>query len=85
MTTEDLLLAELDKNHRKRTRRERWLTVWILTLGLVVALIVSYEFTAFDDDVRSIRCEQGDVVLVIERAGGNYERVECPAGSRVKP
>jgi hypothetical protein len=85
MTTEDLLLEELDRNHRKRTRRERWLAVWILILGLVVAAIVSYEITAADNSVNAIRCEQGDVVLIIERAGGVSERVECPAGASVKP
>ena len=78
-------LEELERNHRLRTLREWALIAAILVIGLVVALIVSYEITTSGDAVNSIRCEEGDVTLVIERSGGITERVECPAGASVKP
>ena len=78
-------LEELERNHRLRTLREWALIAAILVIGLVVALIVSYEITTSGDAVNSIRCEEGDVTLVIERSGGITERVECPAGAKVKP
>ena len=78
-------LEELERNHRLRTLREWALIAAILVIGLVVALIVSYEITTAGDAVNSIRCEEGDVTLVIERYDNVFERVECPAGAKVKP
>lgn len=78
-------LEELERNHRLRTLREWVLIAAILVIGLVVSLIVGYEITTAGDAVQSIRCEEGDVTLVIERDGGITETVECPAGAEVKP
>lgn len=78
-------LEELERNHRLRTLREWALIAAILVIGLILALVVRYEITSADDAVQSIRCEEGDVTLVIERSGGITERVECPAGAEVKP
>jgi predicted RNase H-like nuclease (RuvC/YqgF family) len=82
---EHMALEELDRDDRRRTRRERWLAASVLGIGVVVAMLTAYEVTSIDNDVRSIRCEQGDVVLILERSGGGSERVECPAGASVKP
>lgn len=78
-------LEELEWNHRLRTLREWALIAAILVIGLILALVVRYEITSADDAVQSIRCEEGDVTLVIERDGGITETVECPAGASVKP
>lgn len=78
-------LEELERNHRLRTLREWALIAAILVIGLILALVVRYEITSADDAVQSIRCEEGDVTLVIERDGGITETVECPAGAEVKP
>ena len=78
-------LEELERNHRLRTLREWALIAAIFVIGLVVALIVSYEFTTAGDAVQSIRCEEGDVTLVIERHDNVFERIVCPAGAEVKP
>jgi hypothetical protein len=78
-------LAALDEHDRRRTRRERMLIAAVLVIGVAVALIVGYEIAARDDAVQSIRCEEGDVTLVIERHDNVSERVVCPAGASVKP
>ena len=78
-------LEELERNHRLRTLREWALIAAILVIGLILALVVRYEITTEGDAVQSIRCEEGDVTLVIERDGGITETVECPAGAEVKP
>ena len=78
-------LEELERNHRLRTLREWALIAAILVIGLILALVVRHEITSADDAVQSIRCEEGDVTLVIERDGGITETVECPAGAEVKP
>lgn len=78
-------LEELEWSHRLRTLREWAFIAGILVIGIVLALVVRYEITSAGDAVNSIRCEEGDVTLVIERSGGITERVECPAGASVKP
>ena len=78
-------LEELERNHRLRTLREWAFIAAILVIGLILALVVRHEITSADDAVQSIRCEEGDVTLVIERSGGITETVECPAGAEVKP
>lgn len=86
MNQEDRMrLEELDRINQHRTRREWSLTAAIIVVGTIIALLVGHEIAASDDNVRSIKCEQGDVVLVLERGGGQYDRVECPAGAQVKP
>lgn len=78
-------LEELERNHRLRTLLELALIAAILVIGLVVALIVRHEITAAGDAVQSIRCEEGDVTLVIERHDNVFERIVYPAGAEVKP
>lgn len=87
MTNEEdyAVLKELDEENKRRTRRERALIVAIIIIGLVVSLAVGYLYTVEDVGYRSIKCEEGDVILVLERADGNIERVECPAEVPVVP
>lgn len=86
MTHDDLLLLQdLDRDDRKWTVRERAVTAMILVIGLTLALFIGYEINLARGDVRSIRCEEGNVTLILERAGGATQRVECPAVVPVKP
>lgn len=85
MSEKPQALVELDRHDRKRTQRERALTAAILVIGVVVALVVGYEITNTDEGVRSIKCEKGDVTLIVERADGVVDRVECPAAISVTP
>ena len=78
-------LEELERNHRLRTLREWAFIAAILVIGLILALVVRHEITSADDAVQSIRCEEGDVTLVIERHDNVFERIVCPAGASVKP
>ena len=78
-------LEELEWSHRLRTLREWGLVAGILVIGIVLALVVRYEITTEGDAVNSIRCEEGDVTLVIERHDNVFERIVCPAGASVKP
>ena len=82
---ERTVLEEMAQEDRRRTRRERMFVAAILVIGVVLALIIGYEFTATDIGYKSIKCEQGDVVLVLERADGTVERVECPTEVAVTP
>lgn len=86
MGNEELaVLEELDRENRHRTRREWGLVAAIIVFGVILALVIGYLVTDTDEGVRSIKCEQGDVVLILERADGTAERVQCPAGASVKP
>lgn len=78
-------IEQLEREHWIRSLREWSLIAAILLIGVVLAIVVSYEITTLGDAVESIRCEEGDVTLVIERDGGFTERIECPAGASVNP
>lgn len=81
---ERIVVGELESEDRHRTRRERGIVASILILGIMLALMVGYEIRRQDVGYKSIRCEQGDVVLVLERADGVIERVECPTEVAVR-
>lgn len=79
------VLKEMDRRDRHRTRRERLLAAAILVIGVFLALALGYVITDVDEGIRSIKCEEGDVTLIVERADGGLERVVCPAGAVVQP
>lgn len=81
---ERLVVGELESEDRHRTRREHGIVAAILVLGIVLALLVGYEIRRQDIGYKSIRCEEGDVILVLEKSNGEIERVECPAVVPVK-
>lgn len=86
MSEEDRQVLEaLDRENRKWNAIERVLVAAILVIGVVLALAVGYLITDEDEGYRSVTCERGDVVLLLERGDGSIERVECPAGTAVKP
>lgn len=86
MTPEDRIrLEELDRDHKRRSRRENLLTAAVFVIGLLLAVLAGYAVTVTDEGIRSIKCEEGDVTLVVERADGIVERVECPADVPVRP
>lgn len=79
------MLEDLEKKNRQLVRRDRLLVWLILVVGSTIAVAVGYLFTLEEVGYRSIRCEEGNVRLVLERADGVIERVECPAEVSVKP
>lgn len=81
---ESMMLEQLERKNQSMNRYERSLTAAILVVGVIVALAIGYLFTLEEVGYRSIKCEQGDVRLVLERADGVIERVECPTEITVK-
>ena len=81
---ERIVVGELESEDRHRTRREHGIVAAILVIGVALALLVGYEITSTDIGYKSIRCEEGDVTLVLTKADGTIERVECPAVVPVK-
>ena len=79
---EQQILAELDHEDHRATLRERALVIAVLALGIFMALLAGYVITDIDEGYRSIRCETGDVVLVLEKTDGTVERVTCEALAR---
>jgi len=79
VTEETKVLKELEREDRRQTRREWVIVSAILVVGVVLAILVGRELTRADIGYRSIKCEQGDVILILEKANGQVERVECPA------
>ena len=82
---EGIMLEELESEDRARTKRERAIVVSIFVIGVIIALMVGYEVRRQDVGYRSVRCEEGDVTLILEKANGSVERVTCPAVVAPKP
>lgn len=82
---ERLVVGELESEDRHRTRREHGIVAAILVIGIMLALMVGYEIRRQDIGYRSIRCEEGDVTLILTKANGEVERVTCPAVVAPRP
>lgn len=82
---EKTVLDELDWEDRRRRRNERILVLSIVVIGLLLAVFAGVYVTDIDEGYRSITCEEGNVTLILEKADGTIERLECPAGVPVKP
>lgn len=72
------LLKDLEHEDRKWTLRESLVTSLSMFVVLLLAILAIYNYTTGLDSVSRISCEGGDVTLILERADGAIERIECP-------